>query len=230
MRPIETIAPIPLDQLKEYFIDKEILFLVKYDESNLKGEQLLTYLSNLEIPSDILFKDMSDLYKILEIYLRFDRIVEIPILNHFMIEVLLEYRGLLEKAVHHDFIQKNREELDIWAERLDSLTLFNFYTVESPKMKSFVESHEKSRYDNNTGINFVQLLNEPLFYEFYRKVDKNNLKYFPTYFNDRIFNGKPLYEYWANRNNPLFMVNLGVLTNWGQDIDIKESVDDTPIQ
>lgn len=230
MRSIETIAPIPLDQLKEYFVDKNVLFLVKYNESTLKEEQLLTYLSNLEIPSDILFKDMSDLYDMLKVYLKFDRIVDVPILKHFTIQILLEYRGLVEKNHHEVFVEENRPLLDIWAERLDSLTLFNFYIVESPQMKSFVKSHGESEYDGNMGINFVQLLNEPLFYEFYQKIDRKNLKYFPTYFNNNMFNGKTLYEYWANENNPLFLVNWGILTNWGQDIDTKEPVDDTPIQ
>lgn len=230
MKPIETIAPIPLDQLKEYFVDKEVLFLIKYDESTLKEEQLLTYLSNLEIPSDILFREMNDLYDVLEIYLQFDRMVDVPILKHFTIQILLEYRGLLEKNNHEKFIQKNLETLNIWAERLDSLTLFNFYIVESPQMKSFVKSHKESNREGNIGINFVQLLDDPLFYEFYRKVDKKNLKYFPTYFNDNIFNGKPLFEYWANQDNPLFMANLGILTDWGKDLGTKESNNDTPIQ
>ena len=230
MRPIETIAPISLDRLKEYFDDKEVIFLIKYSESNLKGEQLLTYLSNLEIPSDILFRDMNEIYEMLNVYLMFDRMVDIPILKNFTIQILLEYRGLVEKNHHSDFVKENKSLLDIWAERLDSLTLFNFYIVESPQLKSFVKSHGESEYDGNMGINFVQLLDEPLFYEFYQRIERKNLKYFPTYFNNNMFNGKTLYEYWANENNPLFLVNWGILTNWGQDINTKEPVDDTPIR
>lgn len=219
MKTIETAAPIPMDHIKEYFSDKNILFLVKYEESALKGEQLLTYLSNLELPCDLLFKNMSELYEVLETYLTFDRIVNIPILKHFMISVLLETRGLVEPK-HSDFISKNKKMLDVWSEKLDSLTLYNFYTVRSPQLKEFVKSHGKSKYDGDfTGINFVQMLNEPIFYEFYRKVDKNNLKYFPSYFNNSMFNGKSLYEYWADENNPLFLANWGILTDGGTNLE-----------
>ena len=229
MKTIETIAPIPLDQLKEYFIDKDVVFLIKYQESTLKGEQLLTYLSNLEIPCNLLFKDLSELYEVLETYLTFDRLVNVPILKHFVINILLETRELVDPK-HPDFISKNKELLDVWAQKLDSLTLYNFYTVQSEQLKEFVKSHGESEYDGNSGINFVQLLDEPLFYEFYRKVDRNNLKYFPSYFNNNMFNGKTLYEYWANENNPLFLVNLDILTDWENDPTEKESLDDTSIQ
>ena len=229
MKTIETIAPIPLDQLKEYFIDKDVVFLVKYQESTLKDEQLLIYLSNLEIPCDLLFKDVSELYEVLETYLVFDRLVNVPILKHFVINILLETRNLVEPK-HSDFIVKNKEVLNVWSQKLDSLTLYNLYTVQSPQLKEFVKSHGESEYDGNAGINFVQLLDEPLFYEFYRKVDKNNLKYFPSYFNNNMFNGKTLYQYWANENNPLFLVNWGILTDGGNDLTEKEYLDDTSIQ
>ena len=51
-----TIAPIPIEDLKAYFENKEITFIIDYNNSTLKGEKLLTYLSNLDVPCDINFK------------------------------------------------------------------------------------------------------------------------------------------------------------------------------
>ena len=50
---IETKAPIAIDELKKYFTDKDVSYLIDYEKSDLKGKKLLTYLSNLDIPADI---------------------------------------------------------------------------------------------------------------------------------------------------------------------------------
>ena len=50
---IETKAPIAIDDLKKHFTDKDISFLIDYKKSDLKGEKLLTYLSNLDLPCDL---------------------------------------------------------------------------------------------------------------------------------------------------------------------------------
>ena len=46
----DTVAPIPIELLKEYFNDDSIVFNIDYAESVLKGDKLITYLSNLDIP------------------------------------------------------------------------------------------------------------------------------------------------------------------------------------
>ena len=46
----DTVAPIPIEELKEYFNDDSIVFNINYANSTLKGNKLLTYISNLDIP------------------------------------------------------------------------------------------------------------------------------------------------------------------------------------
>ena len=46
----DTVAPIPIEELKEYFNDDSIVFNIDYANSTLKGNKLLTYISNLDIP------------------------------------------------------------------------------------------------------------------------------------------------------------------------------------
>ena len=48
----DTIAPIPIELLKEYFSDDTIIFNVDYANSILKGEKLITYLSNLDVTKE----------------------------------------------------------------------------------------------------------------------------------------------------------------------------------
>ena len=50
---IETKAPIAIDDLKKHFTDKDVSFLIDYKTSDLKGEKLLTYLSNLDLTCDL---------------------------------------------------------------------------------------------------------------------------------------------------------------------------------
>ena len=71
MNLIETVAPISIDNLKKYFTDKTTLFAINYKDSTLKGSKLLTYLSNLDIPCDIVFVNCEedDFYNLLKDYL-----------------------------------------------------------------------------------------------------------------------------------------------------------------
>ena len=46
MNTIETIIPISMDNLKKYFVDKETFYSIDYENSELKGKKMLTYLSN----------------------------------------------------------------------------------------------------------------------------------------------------------------------------------------
>jgi len=58
---VETTAPIAIEDLKKYFADKETFYLINYKDSELKGEKLLTYLSNLDVPADIKFSTLEEI-------------------------------------------------------------------------------------------------------------------------------------------------------------------------
>jgi hypothetical protein len=44
----------------------------------------------------------------------------------------------------------------------------------------------------------------------YEKIDKQDLKFYKKYFEDYMFKGKNLYSYWANENNPMFLLTFGI--------------------
>lgn len=216
---VETIAPIPLETLKQYFEDKNIFFLIDYDKSILKGERLLTYLGNLEIPCDIFLQNEENFKELYPCYLKHSQIVSIPLFEHITIDLLLEKRGLLPDY-HAEYLELYDEDLSRWEDILESLLLFNFYTIDSKEMKDFVTTnHPNNDTDSLEGINFVSLLKYEFFYDFYNAERDKLPIYYSKYFNEYMFKGNNLFHYWANDKN-IYYLNLCVALS--NEVDGKE--------
>lgn len=210
MNIIETIAPISIENLKKYFTDKTIVYLVDYENSTLKGAKLLTYLSNLDLPCDIKLTNTEEDYSLVKDYMTSPMLSNIRSLEFKVIEILMEYKGLLVDKTNQEFITDNQELLSKWASKLDSLTIYNMYMINSAEFKQFAESHPHDDTDDLVGVNFISLLKHPEFYSFYSKIPKENLKFYTKYFNEYMFKGKSLFSFWANENNPLFLLTYGI--------------------
>lgn len=212
MKIIKTTAPISIEELKKYFTDKEHFYLINYKDSKLKGKKLLTYLSNLEIPSDIDFVGTSkeEFDEIFTEYINLEMICNIPTLEKITIDVLKEYKGLTNNNIFVGLIQSNSNSLKSWVSKLDSLTLFNMYSIDNEEFKNFVESHTLDETNCLKGVNFVSLLKHKEFYNLYGKMEQKDLKFYKKYFEDYMFKGKNLYSYWANENNPMFLLTFGI--------------------
>jgi hypothetical protein len=240
MNIIETIAPISIEELKKYFTDKNNFYLIDYSKSKLKGKKLLTYLSNLEIPSDINFigtteEEFSEIFKE---YLNLEMICNVPSLEKIMIDILKEFKGLSNQNIFNGLIQDNTDILKEWVSKLDSLTLYNMYSIGDEEFKKFVESHTLDETNCLKGVNFVSLLKHKEFYSLYEKIEQRDLKFYKKYFEDYMFKGKNLYSYWANENNPMFLLTFGIAGGFvtGDDYvsikkqTIQELKDVSPIQ
>lgn len=212
MNIVETIAPIAIEDLKKYFIDKNIRYIIDYSKSQIKEQKLLTYLSNLEIPCDIELSklDALEMYELLKVYMETTMIVNLLSLELLTIDVLKEAKGLNKKEVHKEFISENKELIDSWISKLDSLTLYNMYAINSDEFKDFAKQFPEDADKNLNGINFISLLKNAEFYDFYKKIETDKLKFYTSYFNEYMFKGKNLYHYWANENNPLFLLTYGI--------------------
>jgi hypothetical protein len=212
MNIIKTIAPISIDDLKKYFVDKDIKFLIDYENSKLKGTKLLTYLSNLDIPSDIAVDENTDeFFELLKDYFNSPFLLNIDTLERAAIDVLLCAKGMEDHPRLPEFIVENKEIIDQWITVLDSLTLFNMYIINDPGFQEFVESKESDPGDSLVGINFVSLLKHPDFYDYFTSINKDNVKYYKGYFNDYMFKGKNLFSFWANEFNPLYLMFAGII-------------------
>lgn len=208
---IETTAPIPLEQLKVYFENPETFYMIHYEESDLKAEKLLTYIGNLSLPCDIGFTTQEGFDEATVAYLNSSFVVEVPILEERVINLLLQMKGLVEPN-EKEFIDANVDILKDWAKKLDSLSLYNLYTVGSKELRDYVEAHPEDDTDSLVGVNFIGLLKHEHFFEFYGNVIKEHMTYYSKYFNEYMFKGKNLYEYWANENNPMFLLTYGIAT------------------
>jgi hypothetical protein len=230
MNFIKTTAPISIDNLKKYFVDKDTFFLIDYKNSALNGSKLLTYLSNLDVPADIDFTGCSDdeFFEMTKEYLNSQTICNIAFLEKAVITILKEKNGLSNTEFFKDFISKNSVILDEWLSKIYSLSLFNMYAIDAPEYKKFVTDHPLDTTDSLVGINFVSLLKHEELYDLYQTVETSKMKYYKTYFDEYIFKGKNLYSYWANENNPMFLLTFniaeGTITGDEYFANIKETI------
>jgi hypothetical protein len=211
MNIVETIAPISIDNLKKYFTDKTTFFVINYKDSTLKGTKLLTYLSNLDVPCDIDFKGCSetDCFEMIKDYLHTAMVVNISSLEKAVIGILHQAKDLAPVS-DKQFIEDNQEILGKWISKLESLSLYNMHIVKDETFKEFVDSFEIDESKELIGVNFISLLKHRNFYSFYGNMDQKRLKFYSHYFDDYMFKGKNMYSYWANENNPLFLLTYGI--------------------
>lgn len=198
MNIIETTAPIGIDYLKQYFTDKTTTFIIDYEKSELKGQKLLTYLSNLELPCDVKGYDE----QFIKDYLETTALVNIPSLELNIIELLAQLKLGKSVPFKHDLLN--------WEKKIDSLTLYNMNTIKSEQIKDWVKSFPEDDTNDLKGINFVSLIKNEEMYSLFNHVKEKNLTYFSKYFNDYMFKGKNLYSFWANENNPMFLLTWGI--------------------
>lgn len=222
MNTIETTVPISIDNLKIYFENKETIFLINYDDSSLKEEKFLVYLSNLDLPCDIKFdKQNKNHTDLLKHYLKSKNLVSIPSLEKESLNVFLQMKQL-EDHGYENFIEENKEELEEILKLIESLCLYNFYCVNSEIFKKDAESHEHKNCEN-LGLNFVNLIKYDNFNLLFEGVTTNSLYFYEEFFKEYIFKGKNLYYYWATEKNPLFLLT------WGISMGLHEKNEETQV-
>lgn len=185
---IETTAPISIDNIKRYFNDKSISFLIDYDNSEIKGSKFLNYVSNIDIPCDIKINNVDEL---IDDYTTSKYMVSIKSLEVRALELLLEGNGL-----------------NGWMSILKSLTVYNMSTICDESIQEWIKTLPKN--DDDVGVNFVNLLKYDAIYEIITNTSLDECSVYDKYFNKYIYNNKNLYEYWSVDNNPLFMLTFGI--------------------
>ena len=217
---VDTGVPIPLDKLKKHFEEKDTFYIIDYMHSELINEKFLTYLSNLEIPCDVIKIDDT----LLETYLKSPVLVNIPSLEKAVIEMLLQKRGIVDFKSDKDYrgmvkgevYDKVQDDLDKWEQKLESLRLYNMSVIEVQEYKDFAKGHENDDTKDMEGINFVSLLRHEEFYKFY-DVEKKPVKWYSKYFEDYMFKGKNMFTYWAHEKNPMFLLTWGISAGYGNE-------------
>jgi hypothetical protein len=213
MNVVKTCAPIPIEELKKYFADKETFYLINYADSELKGEKLLTYLGNLDIPCDIRFENAEDLKELVSVYLKSTFIVNLPILEDSVIKLLLANEGF-ESDLSEEFksyADEVKEDLNEWAKRIKSGGLFNLYCSGVDELKEQIEQHPlRDDTDSLVGVNWINLFKYDVVNYIMTNSTFNETIYYPKYFNDYMFKGNNLYHYFANKENSLHILTWAI--------------------
>jgi len=209
MEILTVTAPISIDQLKKYFVSKDIFYVIDYENSQLKGKKLLTYLSNLDIPSDISIDENSNEFEeLLMEYLTSHTLIKSEKLEKSALKIMLCYKKLMTDTVADSFIENNKKIVEHWISIIDSLMLYNMHTLEVQEFKDHARSYENN--DTIEGLNFVNLLKYPEFYFLFSEVKTDNLKFYNRFFDEPVYKGSPLFDFWANPNNDVFLMTWAI--------------------
>lgn len=226
MNTIKTTAPIKIDDLKKYFEDQTTFFEIDYTNSTIKADKLLVYISNLDIPCDIVFSTEQEIEEMLECYLDTSFLTNLRTLELITISLLLQMKGVIPE-VHTSTLERLNSKLQHWCDRLDSLPLYNMYTIDSEEFKDWVvDQHEHDDTTTLVGINFVSLLKHEEFFAYYQ-APITAPKYFTHYFNAYTFKGKNLYSYWATESNPMFLLTMGIASGEIDPLQYVTSIKET---
>ena len=110
MKIIETTVPISIENLKKYFTDKEVSYAIDYQGSGLKGKKFLTYLSNLDLPTDIKNPDL----ELVKEYLHSISLLNISSLENIVIDILFEFKNISKENKYKNFIDENKDIIFNW--------------------------------------------------------------------------------------------------------------------
>lgn len=222
--------PLSTDEMKYFFEHKEEYFLVDLNNSKLKGNVLLTYLSNLGLKAEfnIVDLDKESKFDLLTQYMTSRHIVESKTFTLMVLQVLLKCKGLnpheyVEPLLSEDeiieFINSNAQLVHHWELFLDSCMTFMIDTFselsDELNLKGTLELVDDQRF---IGLNVVNMFALEGFTELYFSLPIKEIKYFERQFNDYMFNGKKLYHYVMNKNNTLLhlmsaLVNQQITVN-----------------
>lgn len=221
-----TVAPIPIELLKEYFTDDTIVFNIDYAESILKGDKLITYISNLDVPCQLTGWNKvstADKFEFVKDYMNAKLVIKNYELESCVLKILCEasdtvfYKQYESEDILTDdeaknFCTDNEDLINRWLTIIASLSIFALTTV--PDLVEGIGSikDEFQVIDNYEfcGVNFVQLLRHELTQDLI--IEDRPVYYFEKQFNEPMFKGNALYRYWNTDANTLAIVTMCIST------------------
>jgi hypothetical protein len=236
---IETSAPISQEILTDYFSKEQqditSAIILDYETSSLKGKQLLIYLSNLDVRSDIKISNklpLRDRFELIFYYMALPNIVECPSLAITVASILALAKGFTEvfEAVENPILSLEESAKFIndyfglvsnWLILMDSMVLYTL-TINKKYVEKFGDPtiNYEAISDAEIGKNFVNLFAIAPFMEFYYSVPSNKMYYFTRQFEDNNYKHKTLYSYFMVRSNPLPVFVESMIT---ADYDINKA-------
>ena len=211
-------VPLAIDQIKEFFENKSLFFLVDYSQSKIKGNMFLTYLSNLDLPFEIILKDApkQEVFDLIKTYMETRNQSTSDVLRLTVADILLTHKGVdtenwlqnrvLTKEDAKEFISQNLELIKKWDTFLSSTMVFliKSFPALDEKLK-VAEAFQHIKDPNYIGSNVVQLFSIPGFLElFFAAKYDGQLFYFDAQFDELMFKGKNLFHYFSCEENVFY--------------------------
>lgn len=222
-----TTAPLQIDQIKEFFENKSLFFIVDYGKSQIKGNMFLTYLANLDLPFEVDLNNASlqEKFDIVKIYMETRNLNNSDVLRLTVAELLLTYKGISVEGLFRNsiftqdqktqFIEMNQDIFRKWDQFFSSCLI---YLIKSfPDLNDELKVEQQFRVVNDAnyvGLNVIQLFGMPGFIEFFfSKQSQEELCYFKPQFEEYMFKGKNLFDYFNCEENTLMLLMTAVLNN-----------------
>ena len=176
-------APIPASSLREHFVNKDVLFVIDYKNSTLKGMRLLTYLANLKMPVDIQWDldNYAEYSELLKAYFEQRGVVDCHSLAALASEVVMHFSRVRREEctfispVSEEFIQRfceeNMNEVAMWCAFLSSMVVYIGKKLRPGMITDFTDVVEIAAPDA-IGHNVVNLLTVPNFLTNFLRLSK----------------------------------------------------------
>jgi len=228
---VEVTVPLKVEELKQFIENKDDTFYyINYEKSDINEGVFFNYLSNLELPCDVIVENesYSERESFIKTFMETKSIINTSSLNLNVARLVLEYRGIDTQAVFMNpifnaketrhFIEDNKELLEKWERFIESSLVYALYITKDLDEKNDIKSITKQVDDSSyIGLNVINLFSVPSFLELFFLVPlKHEPAFFTRQFEEYMFRGQSLYEHFFNENNEMFALFLGQLKN---DID-----------
>ena len=224
---VETTVPLKMEQIKDYFKNQNQIYLIDYHGGELKGEMLLAYISNLDLPCNLLLdpSKKDDVMELLKAYFVTKSICEVDFLILLSAQIVLENVGFdtftynefpefLTKEEIDLFIKENKEIVDKWTTFIASTMLYQLTVIKDLENEyEFSSKFPEIDDPNYVGYNVIQLFSLGNFTtSFFSVPYSGGVHYFVKQFNDYMFGGKSFFDYYSHPNNLMFVYLEGVLS------------------
>lgn len=210
-------APLGTADIREFFENKELYYIINHSQSKLKGAQFLTYTTNLNLPGDITFdEDLSyeEYSQIMKAYFNQNSITPLTGLHVMAAQLLLLAKGIPDELMPYNlpfdesftdrFIDENKEQIDKWLHFIDSAPVFAVHSIQRLR-EHYTPFDNYDVIDDRTyvGANAAVLFTLPDFIFIYFTAKEFKLTFFNHQFNDYIFKGNHLSRWFDHKNNPI---------------------------
>ncbi|OIQ17184.1 MAG: hypothetical protein BM556_13305 [Bacteriovorax sp. MedPE-SWde] len=224
----EVSLPLKVEELKEFIENKDNVYIADYSKIEIKGTVLYNYVSNLELPVEFDFSNCSfeEKEEAIKSFMETRNIVTADSLRINVAALILYIRGINVDEVfgnliftedeRKEFFKRNEGLCYRWEQFIESTMIFSQKCLKKKIEDSDDIPLNEIEFEHNfeiiddvlyIGANVVKMFSIPSFMELFFLVQpRTELKYFKQQFDEYIFRGKNLFEFFFCDENEVFQM------------------------